>query len=319
MPRTPAIARVALKLILFVATALHAGSCAETDVRFGGVSLVDHAGPGLRVAAATPFGSWNPNRAAGWNEVTAAVHAALYRRPEAGGVEGDLMASRTFEDGARTLVVCLQPRAQWHHGGGVSAADVVASFRDAADDAESPIGKRLRPVINVKARDPLTVAFTTAEPWAEIEDALADLAILPLGTPADTAAAADPALAGADPRERNGAGPFRLVAAANTTYVLSAHARWHGGRPLLGSVQVIVMPDAPARARVLLRGGADLGFVAATDAHMFHDAQRWVLGPGLVEGQVLIAPVGLREVPLMAMRTTAELLRHAGAWRLPKK
>jgi len=92
-----------------------------------------------------------------------------------------LLAERWEWDGPLTLVFHLDPRARWHDGQRVSAADVEFTF-DAYNDSAvaSPFRAKLRRIASVTQRDSLTAVFRFRERFPEMfYDAVYHMRILP--------------------------------------------------------------------------------------------------------------------------------------------
>jgi peptide/nickel transport system substrate-binding protein len=92
-----------------------------------------------------------------------------------------LLAQRWEWDGPLTLVFHIDPRAKWHDGQRVSAADVEFTF-DAYNDSVvgSPFRAKLRRIVSVTQRDSLTAVFRFRERYPEMfYDAVYHMRILP--------------------------------------------------------------------------------------------------------------------------------------------
>jgi peptide/nickel transport system substrate-binding protein len=168
------------------------------------------------------------------------------------------LAQRWEHADSTTLVFHLDPRARWHDGVPVRAADVVYSFDLYRDPA---VGSRFRPnldaIDSVTAPDSLTAVFHFARWYPEqLYDATYHMKVLPrhlLDTiPPDRLASS------AFARAPVGSGPFRFVRwdaderielAADTTYFL--------GRPHLDRVIWRIVPDLAAAVSAMIAGEGD--------------------------------------------------------------
>ena len=157
-----------------------------------------------------------------------------------------------------TLVFHLDPRARWHDGAPVRAADVAFTFDVYRDTL---VNSRFRPnldaIDSVTVRDSLTAVFHFARWYPEqLYDATYHMKVLPrhLLDTIPRARLASSAFA----RAPVGSGPFRFVrwdegstieVAADTGYVL--------GRPKLSRVIWRIVPDLPAAVSALVAGEGD--------------------------------------------------------------
>jgi len=92
-----------------------------------------------------------------------------------------LLAQKWEWDGPLTLVFHLDPRARWHDGQPVTAADVEFTFNAYTDSAvASPFRPKLRRIASVTQRDSLTAVFRFRERYPEMfYDAVYHMRILP--------------------------------------------------------------------------------------------------------------------------------------------
>ena len=92
-----------------------------------------------------------------------------------------LLAQKWEWDGPLTLVFHLDPRARWHDGAPVTAADVEFTFNAYTDSAvASPFRPKLHRIASVTQRDSLTAVFRFHERYAEMfYDAVYHMRILP--------------------------------------------------------------------------------------------------------------------------------------------
>ena len=92
-----------------------------------------------------------------------------------------LLAQKWEWDGPLTLVFHLDPRARWHDGRPVTAADVEFTFNAYIDSAvASPFRPKLHRIVSVTQRDSLTAVFRFRERYPEMfYDAVYHMRILP--------------------------------------------------------------------------------------------------------------------------------------------
>ena len=92
-----------------------------------------------------------------------------------------LLAQKWEWDGPLTLVFHLDPRARWHDGRSVTAADVEFTFNAYIDSAvASPFRPKLHRIVSVTQRDSLTAVFRFRERYPEMfYDAVYHMRILP--------------------------------------------------------------------------------------------------------------------------------------------
>ena len=155
-----------------------------------------------------------------------------------------LLAERWRWDGPHTLVVHLNPRARWHDGQPVTAADVAFTF-DAYTDptVASPFAHDLRWIRAVTARDSLTAVFLFRRQYPEMfYDAVYHMRILPahLLRPLPREAWKTAPFG----RAPVGSGPYRFVSwKASETIELAADSTFFLGRPHIRRLIWRVAPD----------------------------------------------------------------------------
>jgi peptide/nickel transport system substrate-binding protein len=143
-----------------------------------------------------------------------------------------LLAQSWEWDGPTTLVFHLDPRARWHDGQRVSAADVEFTF-DAYKDSvvASPFRAKLRRIASVTQRDSLTAVFRFRERYPEMfYDAVYHMRILPAhllrSVPRDQWKTAPFG------RQPVGSGPYRFVRWESAQSIeLVADSTFYLGRP----------------------------------------------------------------------------------------
>ena len=157
-----------------------------------------------------------------------------------------------------TLAFHLDPRARWHDGAPVTAADVVFTFERARNPRLCPrLAELLRRITSVTAEGRHDVVFRFSQPYAEqLYDAVFHVAPLPvhlLGRiPADSF--------GSTPfvQAPVGDGPYRWVRRLPGEYIeLAADPGFFLGAPAIRRVFFRLATDAEARLNLLLAGQAD--------------------------------------------------------------
>ncbi len=157
-----------------------------------------------------------------------------------------------------TLVFELDPRARWHDGVPVTAADVLFTFARARDPRLCPgLAKLLGRIVSVTAEDDHHVVFRYSHPYAEqLYDAAFHVAPLPkhllAGIPADSLATSRFVQAPI------GDGAYRWVRRAPGEFIeLAANERFFLGVPAIRRVVFRVASDAETRVNMVLAGDAD--------------------------------------------------------------
>jgi peptide/nickel transport system substrate-binding protein len=151
-----------------------------------------------------------------------------------------------------TWVFALRPRARWHDGEPVRAAQVIESLERTRQDARSRRRIELAGVERIEAPDEHTVVMHTSEPLGHLANRLANVPIWRPGTRPE-----EPAL---------GSGPYRVRAwtpGGDTT--LQAFDGYDGGRPSLREVVFRAVPEAALRMRLLRAGEVQLVVDAPPD------------------------------------------------------
>jgi peptide/nickel transport system substrate-binding protein len=157
-----------------------------------------------------------------------------------------------------TLAFDLDPRATWHDGVPVTAADVVFTFDRARNPAVSlGLAALLRRIASVVAEGDHRVVFRYTEPYAEqLYDAVFHVAPLPAHLLASLPAGSlDKAPFVQAPV---GSGPYRWVRRVPGEFVeLAANDRFFLGAPAVRRLIFRTAADANARLNMLLAGEAD--------------------------------------------------------------
>jgi peptide/nickel transport system substrate-binding protein len=157
-----------------------------------------------------------------------------------------------------TLAFDIDPRARWHDGAPVTAADVVFTIERAKNPDLAPrLSDLLRQIVSVTAESPSRVVFRFTRPYAEqLYDATFHVAPLPShlldsippGRLAQSAYVTRPV----------GSGPYRWVRNLPGQFVeLASVPSFFLGKPKIERVILRTAADASARLNVLLSGQAD--------------------------------------------------------------
>lgn len=144
----------------------------------------------------------------------------------------------------RTIVFHLDPKAKFHNGQPVRAADVKWTYESLMDPKFITSKRSGYAVVDhIEAPDDHTVIFKLKEPNGGLFDNLT-LGILPTG--ADTNVYKTRPI---------GCGPYKVVDfRTDDRVVLQAFDQWHGGSPKIKNVILRVIPDATTRVLELRRG-----------------------------------------------------------------
>jgi peptide/nickel transport system substrate-binding protein len=170
-----------------------------------------------------------------------------------------LLAERWEWDGPLTLVFHVDPRARWHDGERVTAADVAFTF-DAYTDSlvASPYRNNVRRIASVTQRDSLTAVFRFREKYPEMfYDAVYHMRILPAhllrSVPRDQWKTAPFG------RQPVGDGPYRFVRwQAAQAIELEADSTFYLGRPWIRRLIWRFTPDLGVSVTQLIAGEADV-------------------------------------------------------------
>lgn len=157
-----------------------------------------------------------------------------------------------------TLAFHLDPRARWHDGAPVTAADVVFTFERARNPRLCPrLAELLRRITSVTAEGQHEVVFRFSQPYAEqLYDAVFHVAPLPvhlLGRIPPDSLASTPFV-----QAPVGDGPYRWVRRLPGEYIeLAADPGFFLGAPAIRRVFFRLATDPDARLNLLLAGQAD--------------------------------------------------------------
>lgn len=170
-----------------------------------------------------------------------------------------LLAERWEWDGPLTLVFHIDPRARWHDGQHVTAADVSFTF-DAYTDSVVASASRapLRRIASVTQRDSLTAVFRFRERYPEMfYDAVYHMRILPghllKQVPRDQWRSASFG------RQPVGNGPYRFVRwQAGQALELTADSTFYLGRPSIRRLIWRFTPDVQVAVTQVIANQADV-------------------------------------------------------------
>lgn len=175
------------------------------------------------------------------------------------------LAERWEWDGPLTLVFHLDPRARWHDGTPVTAADVAFTFVAYTDSSvASPFRSAVRRIASVTQRDSLTAVFRFRERYPEMfYDAVYHMRVLPkhllLGVERSQWRTAPFG------REPVGNGPYRFVSwRAAQAIELAADSTFFLGRPNIARLIWRFAPDMPGAISQLVADQADVREQLAT-------------------------------------------------------
>lgn len=177
-----------------------------------------------------------------------------------------LAESWQWSSDSLSIAFKLHPRAHWHDGRSVTAADVRFSMELNKDPAVgSRLARSLADVDSVSTPDSLTAVVWYARRSPEqFYNVVYNLAVLPAHLLRD----ADRANLRTHPFARHpvGSGPFHLVRwEARSLVELAADTAYHLGRPLLDRVIWMLNPDPNAALVNVLAGEVDVFETLTTD------------------------------------------------------
>ncbi|EXL02362.1 ABC transporter substrate-binding protein [Aquamicrobium defluvii] len=181
------------------------------------------------------------------------IQDRLFDPLEDGGVGPGLAESWEFTSNT-TLKVKLREGLKFHNGEDVDAEAVKFSLERLLDPAiASPHAARMQQITGVRIIDPLTVEFTTSEPFAPILHLMS--IYLPIVPPKATA--------GTDPDTFNrhpiGAGPYVFEKwDRGGDIVLKAFDGYWAGKPAYDRLVFRTIPEESARVAALLTGEVGL-------------------------------------------------------------
>ncbi|HET9025491.1 MAG TPA: ABC transporter substrate-binding protein [Burkholderiaceae bacterium] len=150
----------------------------------------------------------------------------------------------------------LRKGVKFHNGQNFSADDVIATFKRVPNVSNSPASFAffVRPVVEIKAVDPLTLRLKTDKPHPLLPNDMVAIMILPKSV-AETAKTED----FNSGKAMIGTGPYRFVEyAAGDRVVLKRNDAYWGDKPAWDSVRFKMIPSAPARVAALLAGDVQM-------------------------------------------------------------
>jgi peptide/nickel transport system substrate-binding protein len=150
----------------------------------------------------------------------------------------------------------LRKGVKFHDGQNFTADDVIATFKRVPNVPNSPASFAffVRPIVEIKAVDPLTIRLKTDKPHPLLPNDLGAVMILPKSI-AETAKTED----FNSGKAMVGTGPFQLVEyASGDRVVLKRYDAYYGQKPAWTTVRFKMIPSAPARVAALLAGDVQM-------------------------------------------------------------
>jgi peptide/nickel transport system substrate-binding protein len=150
----------------------------------------------------------------------------------------------------------LRKGVKFHNGQNFTADDVIATFTRVPNVPNSPASFAffVRPIVEIKAVDPLTIRLKTDKPHPLLPNDLGAVMILPKSI-AETAKTED----FNSGKAMIGTGPFQLVEyASGDRVVLKRYDAYYGQKPAWTTVRFKMIPSAPARVAALLAGDVQM-------------------------------------------------------------
>ena len=183
--------------------------------------------------------------------VASLIQSGLVAIDDAGRAVPELAESFTATS-PTTYRFTLRRGLTFHDGTPLTADDVAYTYASIKDpETGSPLGPRFARINSVTAVDPLTVDVELDQPFPPVLIDL-KLGIVPKRLE-------DPAYREAFATHPVGAGPFRFVARPDEEHIeLEPFDDYHGGRPGIDRLEVVVVRDETTRVLSLLGGEADL-------------------------------------------------------------
>jgi peptide/nickel transport system substrate-binding protein len=177
------------------------------------------------------------------------------------GLVPDLAENWTVSEDGLNYSFTLRDGLTFHNGDPLQAADIIYTYeRTTNPDFASPHANKLALVESVDTPDDLTVNFTLSAPFAPF------LAVSGVRGPG-RALAPIPQRAVEEMGDEQfgqtpvGCGPFSISAETadlNSGFELLAFDGWYGGRPLLDSIEVTLIPEPSSRVSALEAGDVDM-------------------------------------------------------------
>jgi peptide/nickel transport system substrate-binding protein len=158
----------------------------------------------------------------------------------------------TVSDDGLTWTVPVREGVRFHDGSLLDSGDVAATYRAVVDPrSASPIASDYSPVERVETPDELTVEFHLRAPDPGMP------ARLLLGIAPSELLAPGPATASSLNTDPVGTGPYRLARLTSGEAVLEADPDHRDGPPEVTELILREVPDADARAQMVLAGEVD--------------------------------------------------------------
>jgi peptide/nickel transport system substrate-binding protein len=150
----------------------------------------------------------------------------------------------------------LRKGVKFHNGQPFTADDVIATFKRVPDVPNSPASFAffVRPIVDIKAIDPLTLRLKTDKPHPLLPNDLSAIMIVPKSV-AETAKTED----FNSGKAVIGTGPYRFAEyAAGDRVALKRNEAYWGPKPAWDNVRFRMIPSAPARVAALLAGDVQM-------------------------------------------------------------
>lgn len=215
-----------------------------------------HAAP-LRMAWAQDATGLDPHKQTAFSSLRLLelIYEPLVRLDSALQLVPAVAESWVFSNNGKTLTFKLNPKAKFHDGMPVSAADVKASFQRILDEKTgSATRANFLSIASIDTPDPAIVVFNLSQPDAPILTAMGDINAAILSAKAIAADTIG--------TKANGSGPFKLQQwDPNAKAVLAANPDWAGGAPAIDGITISVLPDETAILASLRAGQLDFALI----------------------------------------------------------
>jgi peptide/nickel transport system substrate-binding protein len=213
----------------------------------------------LRVVAPGEPASLNPDL--GRDEIAVFIGENLFDRLVALDADSrvipGLAESWSVSPDGRAYTFHLRPKALWHDGKPLTAADVRWTYETLARE-DTLAGPALSRIARIATPDEHTVVLHLAEPWAPFVAGLADSAFI---LPRHLLAGTDWKRAGAAWRPV-GTGPFRFAEwVKGERITLTANPSYDRPGPYLDRLVYLFLPDSSRVPDLMLAGAADYAVV----------------------------------------------------------
>lgn len=217
-------------------------ACAAVVAGLVGASVAPAAAATLKMAWAQDATGLDPHKQTAFSSIRLLelVYEPLVRLNGDLKVVPALATEWTFAPDAKTLTFKLDPKAKFHNGQPVTAADVKASFTRILDQATGAAARaNYASIASIDTPDDHTVVFNLSQPDVPLLTAMGSInaAIVP----------ASEIAAGKIGTAAIGSGPFKLESwEPNAHEVLKANAEWAGGKVGVDGIDIKVLPDENA-------------------------------------------------------------------------